>query len=104
MADATMRGRRPRSQHGITYWVALLLVAVVGAGLSSTGVIWSQAVQREKEIELLWAGNQFKQAIGLYYQRSPGEVKTYPLTLEDLLEDRRYLTTQRYLRKIFVDP
>lgn len=94
-------GKHPR---GFTYLTALFLVAALGAGLAVTGEIWSHARQRDKEAELLWIGNQFKQAIGLYYQRSPGAVKRYPEKLEDLLEDKRYLTMQRYLRKIYNDP
>lgn len=96
--------RSGRSERGFTYLTALFLVAALGAGLAVTGEIWSQARQREKEAELIWIGNQFKQAIGLYYQRSPGAVKRYPEKLEDLLEDKRYLTTQRYLRRIYSDP
>lgn len=44
-------------------------------------------------------------AIGLYYQRSPGTVKRYPERLDDLMiEDRRFLNTQRYLRRLYADP
>jgi type II secretory pathway pseudopilin PulG len=96
--------RSGRRQEGFTYLTALFLVAVAGAGLAATAEVWSHARQREKEAELLWIGNQFRQAIGLYYQRSPGAVKRYPEKLEDLLEDRRYLSTQRYLRRIYADP
>ncbi len=91
-------------QRGFTYLTALLLVAAVGASLAAVGGLWSQASQREKEAELLWIGEQFRQAIGLYYQRSPGSAKRYPEKLEDLLEDRRFLTVQRYLRRIYADP
>lgn len=91
-------------QRGFTYLTALLLVAAVGSSLAAVGGLWSQASQREKESELLWIGEQFRQAIGLYYQRSPGAAKRYPEKLEDLLEDRRFLTVQRYLRRIYVDP
>ena len=91
-------------QGGFTYLAALLLVAASGAALAAAAELWSHARQREKEAELLWVGNQFKQAIALYYHRSPGSVKRYPQKLEDLLEDPRHLSTARYLRKIYTDP
>lgn len=93
-----------RHQHGFTYLGALFLVGLTGLGLAATAEIWSQARQRKKEAELIWIGEQFRQAIGLYYQRSPGAVKRYPEKLEDLLEDRRYLNLHRHLRRIYADP
>ena len=96
--------RNGRTEKGFTYLTALLLVAVVGIGFAATAGAWSQLRQREKESELLWIGNQFSQAIGLYYQRSPGSAKHYPERLEDLLEDKRFVTVQRYLRRIYADP
>ncbi len=93
-----------RGQSGFTYLTALLVVAVLGAGLAAAGTIWSHARQRDREAELVWVGEQFRTAIALYYNRSPGSVKRYPASLEDLLEDRRFLTVQRYLRRIYPDP
>ncbi len=93
-----------KRQQGFTYVSALFLVAAFGAGLALTGEIWSHARQREKEAELIWIGNQFRQAIGVYYHRSPGAVKRYPEKLDDLLEDKRYASKQRYLRRIYADP
>ena len=93
-----------RPQRGFTYLVALFLVAATGAALTGAAELWSHARQREKEAELRWIGEQFTQAIGLYYQRSPGATKRYPEKLDDLLEDRRHLTTARYLRRIYADP
>lgn len=83
---------------------ALIIVGVMGAGLAAYGELASHAAQREKERELLFVGNQFRQAIGAYYERSPGGVKRYPHKLEDLLEDKRHLMPQRYLRKMYRDP
>lgn len=91
-------------ERGFTYVCALLLVAVTGAVLGSIAEAWSHARLREKEAELIWIGNQFKEAIGLYYQRSPGTIKRYPEKLEDLLEDHRFVTVQRYLRRLYIDP
>jgi len=91
-------------QGGFTYLAALFLIAVLGALLASTGMLWSTAQQREKERDLLFVGHQFRKAIGQYYEKSPGTVKNYPKTLDSLLKDDRQLATQRYLRKVFIDP
>lgn len=96
--------RSGRYEGGFVYLTALFIAGVMGALLTATVQIWSQSAQREKEAELIWIGEQFRQAIGLYYHRSPGTLKRYPKRLEDLIEDRRYLTLQRYLRKIYADP
>jgi type II secretory pathway pseudopilin PulG len=92
------------AQTGFTYLGALFATAALGVGLVSIAELWSHARQREKEAELVWVGEQFRQAIALYYQRSPGSVKRYPNKLEDLLEDPRHLTTARYLRRLYADP
>ena len=93
-----------RAQAGFTYLTALLAVAIAGVALVAIGELWSQARKREKEAELLWVGNQFKQAIALYYHRSPGGANRYPEKLEDLVEDRRFVRVQRYLRRLYPDP
>ncbi|MCI3953246.1 MAG: hypothetical protein K0R53_2745 [Burkholderiales bacterium] len=97
-------GRVDAAQLGYTYLALLIAVAVIGVGLVAASEVWSQTRQREKEQELLFIGEQFRQAIGAYYERTPGAVKRYPEKLQDLLEDKRYLAKQRYLRKLFVDP
>ncbi len=93
-----------RRHQGFTYLAVLFLVAAMGTIWATVGQIWSMASQREKERELLVIGAQFREAIGMYYEKSPGAVKRYPGTLEDLLKDERQPGTQRYLRKLFIDP
>ena len=82
----------------------LIAVATLGAGLAATGEIWAQSRQREAEEELLFVGDQIRQAIALYYHRTPGAAKQYPQTLDDLLHDDRFPTPQRHLRKAYADP
>ena len=96
-------GRR-RAQAGYTFLAVLIAVAAIGAGLAATGTVWTQARQRDMEEELLFVGNQYREAIALYYQRTPGAAKQYPASLEDLLLDRRYPNPQRYLRQLYPDP
>ena len=96
--------RRAPKQSGFTYLAALFLIAMMGAGLASLGVVRQTAQQRDKERELLFIGAQFRQAIQIYYEKTPGVAKQFPKTLNDMLKDQRYLSTQRYLRKIYIDP
>jgi type II secretory pathway pseudopilin PulG len=82
----------------------LLLVALMGLGLASVATVWHTTVQRENERELLFVGEQFRGAIKSYYESTPGAVKQYPRTLDDLLLDPRFPDARRYLRRVFVDP
>jgi len=91
-------------EKGFTYLALLIAVAVGGAVLAAVGELASHAQQRDKEAELLFAGHQIRNAITAYYDRSPGGAKTYPMKLEDLLQDPRMPTVQRYLRKVYRDP
>ena len=87
-------------QTGFTYLCLLFAIAVLGITLASVGVMWSTQIRREKEAELLWIGDQYRMAIGQYYATG-GQ---YPVQLADLLEDKRFPQTRRYLRKLFADP
>ena len=95
---------RRRQQSGFTYLMVLFAVAFMGVVLAAAGETWQSVRQREREVELLFVGNAFRQAIGGYYEGTPGPAKRFPRSLEELLKDPRYLATRRYLRKIYVDP
>jgi type II secretory pathway pseudopilin PulG len=92
------------AERGFTLVGTLLLIAVLGAGMAAYGELASHAAQREREQELLFVGNQFRQAIGAYYETSPGGAKRYPLKLEDLIEDKRHPMPKRHLRRLYADP
>ncbi len=89
---------------GFTYFGLLAIILIMGVVLATAGEVWHLAQKREKEQELLFVGNQFRQAIKLYYEHTPSLAQRYPARLEDLLGDPRYPSMQRYLRKIYADP
>ena len=101
---ASGREALARNQQGFTYLGLLMFVMVSCIGLATTGQVWHAEAQREKERELLFVGEQFRKAIGSYYESTPCGAKHYPLTLQELLEDKRFVTVRRHLRRIYRDP
>lgn len=99
-----MAQRKSGVEQGFTYIALLIFITIMGVGLAATGEVWQMTMKREKEEELLFVGNQFRNAITMYYYRTPGQMGRYPMSLEDLLKDPRYPATKRYLRKIYLDP
>jgi type II secretory pathway pseudopilin PulG len=91
-------------ERGFTYIGLLAAVAIAGVALAATGVLWQTEATREKERELLFVGNQFRRAIEHYHSHTPGAVKAFPKTLEDLLYDTRGPVPMRHLRRIYLDP
>ena len=81
-----------------------MAIAIMGIAMAGASTLYSFNERRDKEKELLRVGNAFRQAIGMYYEQTPGYVKKYPAKLEDLLKDNRYSTNKRYLRRIYRDP
>lgn len=104
MATGEFKPMPLKKQSGFTYLAILFAIAIAGVVLAETGINWTQDSQREKERELLFVGNQFRKAIALYYERTPGAAKRYPAKLEELLADKRYNPPQHYLRKLYRDP
>ena len=90
---------------GFTYIALLIAIALLGAGLGLAGSIWSTDAKRERELDLLFAGDQIRRAITAYHDEAPaGQPNRFPAKLDDLVQDRRWPTTKRHLRKIFIDP
>ncbi len=107
----SMRDRTPLSgagrQAGFTYIAVLIAVAIIGVFLAEAGVVWHTMVQRERERQLLFVGDEFRLAIARYYNAGGTQGAAghqYPQRLEDLLRDPRLLGVARYLRKIYHDP
>ncbi|MBV8033363.1 MAG: type II secretion system protein [Betaproteobacteria bacterium] len=96
--------RSGSGERGFTYVAVLIGAATLAAALGVAAQVYSQSAQREKEAELLFVGNQYRDAITAYYERSPGGAKRYPQKLDDLLEDKRYPNVVRHLRRLYADP
>lgn len=98
------RAQRRRSaaarNAGFTYLGLLFAIAILGITLATVGVVWSTQIRRDKEVELLFAGDQIRMAIGRY-RTSGGQ---YPQALIDLLDDKHSAVPRRFLRRIFLDP
>ena len=78
------------------YAMAALLVAMSIMAIMMTVVmpVWKQAAQREKEAELIFRGQQYAHAIGLFQKKF---ANAFPPNIDVLVE-------QRFLRKKFKDP
>jgi type II secretory pathway pseudopilin PulG len=91
-----------RTAGGFTYLTVLFIVAILTTGLALVGEVWHTAAMRDKEADLLFAGNQYRKAIARYYLSGPQ--RQYPRSLDDLLKDPRRPGAERYLRKLYPDP
>jgi type II secretory pathway pseudopilin PulG len=91
-------------QRGFTYIAVLFVVAVLAGGLALAGEVWQTSAMREREADLLFIGNQYRRAIRLYYEATPGPLKRYPRSLDELIKDARQASSQRYLRRLYPDP
>ena len=94
----------PSGNRGYTYLGLLMLIALMGTVLAQVGMVWHTESQRQREAELLFVGSEFRNAIGRYFESAPDGKKVFPAKLEDLLEDDRFPTPRRHLRRLYRDP
>lgn len=95
---------RMKKQAGFTYMGLLMIVAIAGIGMAGVGIVWHQESQREREKELLFIGDEYRKAIGSYYENSPSGTKQYPQTLQELVLDKRFPNIKRHIRQLYADP
>jgi type II secretory pathway pseudopilin PulG len=93
-----------RHAGGFTYIGLLILIVLLGIGLAFTGQVWHTSVQREREKELIFVGDQFGKAIAAYYAGNTGVGDRYPKSFDELLRDPHQPAVRRYLRKVYADP
>jgi type II secretory pathway pseudopilin PulG len=94
-ADYIPRPVDSRARDGYAMVALLVAMSIMSVMLTVAMPVWHQMTQREKEAELIFRGQQYARAIGLFQRRAgPGAL---PPTLDVLIE-------QRFLRKKFKDP
>lgn len=103
MAGCVPRALRAR-QRGFTYLWLLFVLAAGAAGLAGLGQRASTAVQRDREAELLFRGQEIARAIAAYRTATPGAAKVLPASWQDLLDDRRGPRSLHHLRRLYLDP
>lgn len=108
MSASSILDRRTASrsgQRGVVLLVLLVALALLGVGLMNAVDVWSISRQREREKELLFVGDQYRQAIRSYYAAAPsGGQRGFPPSLEVLLDDDRFPTPVHHLRRAYPDP
>ncbi len=83
--------------------LAILLVVALALAYAAWSY-WSKDTNIERESRLVFVGNQYKAAIGRYYENSPGTLKQFPRRLEDLIADGRITPKGQYMAELFADP
>ena len=92
--DASRTSRRS-SEDGYSLVVLVIAVTVLNIMVAAMLPLWSTAIKREKEEELIFRGFQYAEAIRVYHQR----YQSYPVKLEQLLEVK-----PRCIRQLWKDP
>ncbi len=94
---SAMSTTRRRKQAGYTLLLVVFMVAsmIILAAAAAPSVLTEG--RREKEAEMVWRGEQYERAIGLYYQK----FGKYPTKVEDLT---RQTNGVRFLRQAYTDP
>lgn len=95
--------RRGAPAAGFVMLAVLIFIALFGAISAAVVSAGAALARRAAEEDLLFVGSQFRNAIRSYYESGAGGLR-YPLSLEDLLRDKRFPGITRHLRRIYPDP
>jgi len=97
--------RAPARREAGTALIGLMIgVAATASGQMLAMQVHSTTMQREREADLLFAGEEIVRAIRAYHLAGPPNARLLPASLDDLLADRRSGPTRTHLRRLYVDP
>jgi type II secretory pathway pseudopilin PulG len=84
------------SEAGYVLVAVLFLVALILIALAVAAPRIAQSIQRDRELELVHRGEQYKRAVKLYYKK----FGAYPSSIDQLVNTNQI----RFLRKRYTDP
>lgn len=102
MEPFTMTGKH--QQRGFAYMALLVVIAASLMTLSAAMPDKYQQAKREREAQLLFVGEQYANAIRLFYENPHVAVKRYPENFDELLVDKRTPNAMHHLRRLYKDP
>lgn len=97
--------RQRYQERGFAYLSLLIFLVILGV-VSAAAMHWGAVMyRRSAEAALLEVGQEFSNALNSYSLATPNGQKTAPISLQELLNDRRNPgLVQHHLRKIYADP
>ena len=97
--------RLPKNEQGSMLLGLLIVIALSAIVMMASVDVWVVERQREREQQLLFVGDQYRQAIQRYFYGAPaGTPRILPTDLSLLLQDDRYPTPVRHIRRLYPDP
>ena len=93
----------PHPEQGLVLLALLIMLILVAVGALAAAEVWSTTLKREREVELMFIGNQYYRAIQSYWKMSPGR-RAYPPSIDVLLTDNRFPNPVHHLRRVYRDP
>ncbi len=93
----------PPPAGGFTFLGLLFLIALMGLMASVAATTWTFTVQRDKELDLLFVGHEYRVALTRYAAAHARQAQPFPTDLRQLLGDDQLISV-RYLRRPYFDP
>lgn len=90
-----------RREGGFTYFGVIIAVMLIGMSLAVVGVVARTEMRREREVQLLWVGAQYRIALTQFFNRNGGRL---PQDLKELLGDETSDVPRHFIRKLYPDP
>jgi type II secretory pathway pseudopilin PulG len=93
-----MKGRQKEFENeaGYVLLAVIFLTVILLISLAIAAPKMARSIQRDKELETIHRGEQYKRAIKLYYQK----FGSYPTSIDQLVQTNQ----MRFLRKKYTDP